>query len=114
MHWKPVHHIDSIKEIEMEIEQLKRQSTNFKSNLTWITPLILLSFVLPFFPNRTGARPFIESVGYWPGVIICLVILTAVSIYIDYREKQKRENRLTELNLRKAILKKRRKNKDEV
>ena len=107
MHWKPVDHIDSIKEIETEIAQLKKQSPNFKNNLTWIIPLILLSFVLPYFPNRTGARPLIESIGYWPGVVVCLVILTAVSIYIGYQEKQKMENRLTELNLRKTILKKR-------
>jgi MFS superfamily sulfate permease-like transporter len=113
MHWKPVNHIDSIKEIETEIEQLKKQSPNFKNNLVWIIPLILLSFILPFFPNRTGARPLIESVGYWPGVLVCLAILTVVSIYIDHQEKQQRENRLTELNLRKTILKKRM-NNDEI
>lgn len=107
MQTKPVSQIDSIKEIELEMEQLKSQSPSVKNSLVWIIPLFLLSFILPFFPNRTGARPLIESIGYFPGVIFCLVIFIAVSYYSVYLEKQKIEKRLSDLYLRKRLLEKR-------
>ena len=114
MHWRPVNQIDSIKEIESEIEHLKKRSPNLSNILTWVIPLLLLSFVVPLFPNRTGARPLIESIGYIPGVILSILITLSISLIMIYREKQNLEKRLTELNLRKKVLKKRTNNKDEV
>lgn len=103
-----IYEIDSVEEINLEIEKSEKELPNFKNSLKWSIPLLfILSLLLPFLSGKTGARPLVESIGYPKGVILCCLILSSIWIYMYYKTKKKSEERTAQLKLRKRVLEKR-------
>lgn len=66
--------------ITRDIERLKKQNRSLKKMAPYgITFFIIISFVLPFFPNKKGNITF-ENLGYIESSLINCVILFAFYI----------------------------------
>ncbi|PWL39620.1 hypothetical protein DKG77_01955 [Flagellimonas aquimarina] len=104
----PVNQLSSIEEINAEIQKAQSQIPNLRKQIPVAIPLIIMfSSVLPFLHGRYGARPMMESIGYWKGVFFCKSILLAAWVYSYYRDKTRLENRVADLKFRRGILQKR-------